>query len=322
MDENQALGRAAGLIRRGEHAAAEELLREVLRANPRSETAWLWMAVVESDPARQCAYLDRVLALNPQHEGAQRLLATLERQEAAQGSIETAPSRAEGTAAGQGRTAGRSPRGEGAEVCPQCGEATRAGARFCTRCGYRLGGPTRAGGQDHGGVKVPEEVDPVAVKLEAARRDLLDMSLYNRLLNYRPLKSKGLEFVGADPATVYKVLVVEERKMSFLSASEEVAAEGRYYERPGTAAEDGAVAVEEDGAVDLGQVGELAAGQVVAEGHGYEPEEGGSGSGEVAAKGRDYEQEEQESEGVAAELKAATTNGLARQLKVRARRMR
>jgi len=169
-------------------------------------------------------------------------------------------------------------------------------------------------------LEVPEEVDLVAVKLEAARRDLLDMSLYNRLLNYRPLKSKGLEFVGADPATVYRVLVVEGRKMSFLPAPEEEpqaegggaqesvrddepeegasekegAATGRSYERATPAAEDGAVAVQEDGAVDPGQKDEPAAGQGVAEGQGYEPAEGGSGGAEIAAKGRTYEGEEEE----------------------------
>ncbi len=308
MNENQALGRAAGLIRHGEHAAAEKLLREILQVNPRSETAWLWMAVVERDPVRQSAYLDRVLALNPQHEGARRLLETLDRQAAVQRSTGVPPDSVEE------RAAARSLPGEGTAVCPQCGEDTRAGARFCTHCGYRLGGIPPAEGQAQDSSGTLEEVDPVTAKLEAARRDLLDMSLNNRLLNYRPLKSKGLEFVGADPATVYRVLVLEGRKMSFLPAPEErpatessTAREGAGDDQPEGGASDEEAAAE--GRYD--ECEEHESERVAAEDDGA-PEgvrddglESGSGVGSVAAEGRDDEQGEQDG-GVIAENKLQT----------------
>ena len=47
---------------------------------------------------------------------------------------------------------------------------------------------------------VPEH--PISSKLEAARRELLDLSLRNPLLHYRPLKSRGVEVVNELPAEI------------------------------------------------------------------------------------------------------------------------
>ncbi|MCX5971186.1 MAG: DUF3320 domain-containing protein, partial [Coprothermobacterota bacterium] len=60
--------------------------------------------------------------------------------------------------------------------------------------------------------------DPERVhrRLEAARRNLLDLSLRNRLLNYRPSRASGVEAVKEDPAQVYRLLVLEGRAMGFL----------------------------------------------------------------------------------------------------------
>ena len=58
----------------------------------------------------------------------------------------------------------------------------------------------------------------VRQKLEAARKDLLDLGLRNTLLNYRPLKSRGIQIVGEKPAEVHRILVIDERPMSFLVA--------------------------------------------------------------------------------------------------------
>ncbi|MGV3588726.1 MAG: DUF3320 domain-containing protein [Adhaeribacter sp.] len=63
---------------------------------------------------------------------------------------------------------------------------------------------------------MPVSEHPIAAKLEAARRELLDLSLRNPLLNYRPLKSRGVEVVNEIPATVYRILVKEGKAMSFL----------------------------------------------------------------------------------------------------------
>jgi len=67
-----------------------------------------------------------------------------------------------------------------------------------------------AGGAEHG----------VTAKLDLARRDLLDMGLRNKLLNYRPLKSKGVEIVDEKPVEVYRILVEDKRSMSFLPTKE------------------------------------------------------------------------------------------------------
>ena len=53
-------------------------------------------------------------------------------------------------------------------------------------------------------------------RLDQARRDLLDLSLFNRLLNYRALKSKGLEIIDEKPVEAFRILVQEGRPMSFL----------------------------------------------------------------------------------------------------------
>lgn len=52
-------------------------------------------------------------------------------------------------------------------------------------------------------------------QLEAARQELLDLSLRNRLLNYRLLKSNGVKVVAYQPDDLYQQLVLEGRTFSF-----------------------------------------------------------------------------------------------------------
>ena len=52
--------------------------------------------------------------------------------------------------------------------------------------------------------------------IEKLRDNLLDMSLRNNLLNFRPRK-KNIEIVDEDIASLYKILVVKEQNMKFLS---------------------------------------------------------------------------------------------------------
>lgn len=54
-------------------------------------------------------------------------------------------------------------------------------------------------------------------KIDAARRELLDLSLRNPLLNYRTLKKKGLNITDEKSIEVYKLLVDNGKSMSFLS---------------------------------------------------------------------------------------------------------
>lgn len=65
----------------------------------------------------------------------------------------------------------------------------------------------------------------ISEKLEAARQDLLDLSLRNYLLNYHPLKSKGLEVVDELSPEILRILVSEEKAMSFLPRADEANAD-------------------------------------------------------------------------------------------------
>jgi len=65
----------------------------------------------------------------------------------------------------------------------------------------------------------------IAERLEGARRDLLDLSLRNTLLNYRVLRSKGIEIVDELPEEVFRLLVTDTKTMSFLPIPDEEAQE-------------------------------------------------------------------------------------------------
>ena len=52
--------------------------------------------------------------------------------------------------------------------------------------------------------------------LDVARRDLLDLGLRNPLLNYKLLRGKGLDIVDEKSVELFRILVREEKKMSFL----------------------------------------------------------------------------------------------------------
>jgi very-short-patch-repair endonuclease len=60
----------------------------------------------------------------------------------------------------------------------------------------------------------------VKQRLEDARRDLLDLSLRNTLLNFRELSSSGVRIIDERSSEVFRILVGEGRAMSFLSAPE------------------------------------------------------------------------------------------------------
>ena len=60
------------------------------------------------------------------------------------------------------------------------------------------------------------ELDPIIAKIEASRKELLDLGLRNPLLNYRLLKSRGVEVIDELPSAVFDILVRNGRAMSFL----------------------------------------------------------------------------------------------------------
>lgn len=64
-------------------------------------------------------------------------------------------------------------------------------------------------------------MNAIEAKLNSARQELLELSLRNPLINYRPLKSRGAEVVDEIPTEVYRVLISEGRAISFLSVPDE-----------------------------------------------------------------------------------------------------
>lgn len=67
----------------------------------------------------------------------------------------------------------------------------------------------------------PNQAD-IASQLDQARKnELLDLTLRNPLISHRTLKSRGVEIIDERPSQVYRILVEEGRKMSFLSVSDE-----------------------------------------------------------------------------------------------------
>ncbi len=52
-------------------------------------------------------------------------------------------------------------------------------------------------------------------QLKKARKNLLDLTMRNRLLNYRPTKKKTIRVVDGDLIEVFKRLVLQERTMEF-----------------------------------------------------------------------------------------------------------
>lgn len=75
-------------------------------------------------------------------------------------------------------------------------------------------------------IRVHEELRP---PLAEVRKDLLDFGLRNPLLNYRLLKTRGLEVKETSPAELFRLLVTEGAELSFLPI-EEVQRTGLLYE--------------------------------------------------------------------------------------------
>jgi hypothetical protein len=60
----------------------------------------------------------------------------------------------------------------------------------------------------------------LAARLDAARQELLDLSLRNPLLNYRPLRAQGVAIVRESAAAVFEILVRQGKAMAFEAAPE------------------------------------------------------------------------------------------------------
>jgi len=69
----------------------------------------------------------------------------------------------------------------------------------------------------------PVTREHILASLDVARHQLLDLSSRNRLLNFRPSKTRGVEVVDEDPVEIYRVLVTENKQMVFAGARDSAA---------------------------------------------------------------------------------------------------
>ena len=67
-------------------------------------------------------------------------------------------------------------------------------------------------------------------QLNNARQCLLDLSLRNRLINFKPTKGRAIRIVDEIPREIYDLLVLQGQKMSFYAKSDEVKATGHVRE--------------------------------------------------------------------------------------------
>ena len=66
-----------------------------------------------------------------------------------------------------------------------------------------------------------ESETDIRARIESSRKELLDLSLRNALLNYRPLSARGVEVVGENVTQVFNTLVDDKRSMTFQPAGED-----------------------------------------------------------------------------------------------------
>jgi hypothetical protein len=53
-------------------------------------------------------------------------------------------------------------------------------------------------------------------QLQDARQKLLDLTMFNRLLNFRPTKTNSIRVIDEIPREIYNVLVLQEKTMKFI----------------------------------------------------------------------------------------------------------
>ena len=81
-------------------------------------------------------------------------------------------------------------------------------------------------------------MNPVAKKLDVARKELLDLGLRNKLINHKTLRRSGLDIVDEKPEEVFRILVTDSSKMTFLhnpaAKDAELGEEDLAFEQPET----------------------------------------------------------------------------------------
>jgi hypothetical protein len=74
----EALQKGIRAARRGRKEPAQQLLNQVVQADPNNEEAWLWLSRVVDDPLQRAECLQRVLAINPDNQWAAEQLTELQ----------------------------------------------------------------------------------------------------------------------------------------------------------------------------------------------------------------------------------------------------
>lgn len=71
------LQEAISLAQAGQLAEARSLLNEIVKADPKQELAWMWLATVSTNRQERIQYLERALALNPKNPTSQQAYSRL-----------------------------------------------------------------------------------------------------------------------------------------------------------------------------------------------------------------------------------------------------
>lgn len=88
---NEKLQQAITAARNGQAVEAQLLLTQVLKEDPNETQAWFLLSTLVDSEQKKTAYLGKVLALEPDHQMAQKMLARLQAPDLSEGAAEIEP---------------------------------------------------------------------------------------------------------------------------------------------------------------------------------------------------------------------------------------